>query len=225
MSYSLAMAPHLSITVRITTSSSIFDLAQQKPFSISLVPILDHTHPITFDPLVTPVFNGNILYKNGLTFTNIATGELVPRNTRNLCNTSSFSDHTMPFEEIMNSSVTLHPGREHVLHAALQPILSHDIFSTQGLTCQDIADKQTDLPKAWKWPNVAGMQDRQVYQVGVDKNIGVKAWMQGSVESLVETKRSDLRLPINTEVVQFKVVECARFETRRPDTDGSLDWP
>ena len=99
------------------------------------------------------------------------------------------------------------------------------MFPTRGLTAHEIAERQAELPKTWKWPNVAGMQNGEVYQVGVSENAGVRSWMQGSVEALVEARRADGRPEVRREVVPFIVVESARFETRRLDTDGSLDWP
>jgi hypothetical protein len=33
-----------------------------------------------------------------------------------------------------------------------------------------------------------------------------------------------LRSEVRTEIVPFITIESARFEIRRPDTDGSLDW-
>jgi hypothetical protein len=217
--------PHLSIAVRTTVSSPILDLTQKTPFTISLALTLNHTYPITFDPRFTTLFNGNLLYNDGLTFTNIATDKLVPRNTRDICYMSSSSSDTTPSKQSKNSFVTLQPGKEHVLHATLQPILHHSMFPTQGLTAQEFSEKQAELPKTWKWPNVATMQDGEVYQVGVSEYVGVKSWMQGSVEALVEVRRAGLRSEVRTEKVPFITVESARFEIRRPDTDGSLDWP
>jgi hypothetical protein len=223
----MALQPHsqLSIAVRITTSSPVFDLSQQTPFTISLALTLTHIYPITFDPRFTTLFNGNLLYNDGLTFTSTATGELVPRNTRDICYMSSSDEDTTPSEQTKNNFITLHPGKEHVLHATLQPFLSHSMFHTQGLTAQEIAEKQAELPKTWKWRNVAGMQDGEVYQVGVSEHAGVRSWMRGSAEALVEVKRAGLMPEVRTEVVPFMVVESARFKMRRPDTHESLDWP
>jgi hypothetical protein len=200
--------PPLSISVRATTTSSILDLAQQTPFTISLTLTLDHTHPITFDPRSKTLFNGNILYDEGLTFTNTATG----------------GDVTMPSEQAKSNFVTLHPGKEHMLHATLRPVLSHGMFSTQGLTAHEIVQKQSEQRKTWKWPNVSGMQDGEMYQVKVSNGAGVRSWIQGSVEALVEARRAGLRPEMRRQIVPFLMVESARFEMRRPDMDGSLDW-
>jgi hypothetical protein len=217
--------PHLSIAVRTTVSSPILDLAQQNPFTISLALTLSHTYPITFDPRFTTLFDGNLLYNDGLTFKNIATGELVQRNTRDVCYMSSSDADTTPSEQTKNSFVTLHPGKEHVLHATLQPVLRHSMFPMRGLTAQEIAEKQAQLPKTWKWPNVAAMQDGEVYQVEVSEYAGVRSWIQGSVEATIELRRAGLRPEVRMETVPFITVESARFEIRRPDIDGSLDWP
>jgi hypothetical protein len=216
--------PSLSISVRATTTSSILDLAQQTPFTISLTLTLDHTHPITFDPRSITLFNGNILYDEGLTFTNTATGELVPRNTRNVCHMNTGDDVTMPSEQAESNFVTLHPGKEHMLHATLRQVLSHGMFSTQGLTAHEIVQKQSEQRKTWKWPNVSGMQDGEMYQVKVSNGAGVRSWIQGSVEALVEARRAGLRPEMRRQIVPFLMVESARFEMRRPDMDGSLDW-
>jgi hypothetical protein len=131
----------------------------------------------------------------------------------------------MPSEHTKNSFVTLYPGKEHVLHAKLQPILTYGMFSTRGLTSQEIAQKQAEQPKTWKWHDVGGMQDGEVYQVEVSKEVGVRSWMQGSVEALVEMKRAGLMPEFRRQVVPFVMVESAQFEMKRPDTDGSLNWP
>jgi hypothetical protein len=222
-----APQPQLSIAVRITTSSPILDLSQQTPFTISLALSLNHTRPITFNPRYSPLFNGNLLYHDGLRFTNTATGAVVRRNTRNVCDmgSSSDDDDTMPSEQTKNNFVTLHPGKDHVLHATVQPILTNSMFNTQGLTAQEIASKQAELPKTWKWPNVGGLQDGGVYQVDVSEGAAVRRWMQGSVEALVEVRRAGTRPVVRGEEVPFVMVESARFEVRRPDGDGSLDWP
>jgi hypothetical protein len=220
---------HLSIAVRTTTSSPVFDLTQPTPFTISLSLTLNHTHPITFDLRSTTLFNGNLLGADGLTFTNTTTGELVGRNSRIVCYMGSSSsdddDNTMPSEQTKNNFVTLYPGKEHVLNATLEPILSHDSFSTQGLTVQEIFQKQAKQPKKWKWYNVGGMQGGEAYEVGIKADAGVTSWMRGSVKSLVEVRRAGLRPEVRRELVPFMVVESARFEMKRPDTDGSLNWP
>lgn len=148
------------------------------------------------------------------------------RNKRNVCLMDSTNESDpLPTEQTKHSFVTLHPGKEHVLHATLQPILSNAIFSTQGLTAQEIVQKQAELPKTWKWPNVGGMQDEVVYQIGFSEEAGVRSWMRGSVETLVEMRRAGLTPEVRSEAVPFVVEESARFEMRRPDADGSLDWP
>jgi hypothetical protein len=123
--------PHLSIAFRTTVSSPIFDLAQQIPFTISLTFTLIHTCPITFNPRFTTIFDGNILYKGGLTFTNIVTGELVPRNTRDVSYISSSDDGATSSEQTKNSFLALDPGKEDVLHATLQSSLRHSMSPTQ----------------------------------------------------------------------------------------------
>jgi hypothetical protein len=223
------LQPYPSIAVRITTSSLILDLSQQTPFTISLTFTLNHTHPITFAARLATLFDGNLLRAGGLTFTNTATGEPVQRNSRNLhyesLSSNDNDEDATPSEQTKDRFVTLHPGQEHILHATLQPILSNPIFPTQGLTSQEIVAKQEALPKTWKWYNVAGMQDREVYEVGISEGAGIRVWMQGSVEGLVEMRRIGLTPEARRGVVRFVVVEPTRFEMRRPDRDGSLDWP
>jgi hypothetical protein len=40
-----------------------------------------------------------------------------------------------------------------------------------------------------------------------------------------EIRRAGLRPKVVTEIVQFIMVESARFEVRRPNTDGISKWP
>jgi hypothetical protein len=43
------------------------------------------------------------------------------------------------------------------------------------------------------------------------------------VEAVVEARSEGLRLEVRRQILPFLMVESARFEMRRPDTDGSLD--
>ena len=72
---------------------------------------------------------------------------------------------------------------------------------------------------------MAGMEDRVAYEVRVSEGAGVRAWMQGSVDGLVEIRRAGLRAEVKREVVPYVVEAAARFEMRRPDSDRSLNWP
>jgi hypothetical protein len=69
------------------------------------------------------------------------------------------------------------------------------------------------------------MQDGEVYQVEVSEYAGMRFWIQGSVEAIIELRMAGLRPDVRTETVPFITVESARFEIRRPDTDGNLNWP
>jgi hypothetical protein len=76
----------------------------------------------------------------------------------------------------------------------------------------------------WKWPKIAAIQDGEVYQISVGGYRGVISWMRGSVEALVEMRRVGLRPEARTEILPLTTIERARFEIRRPDMDGNLDW-
>jgi hypothetical protein len=49
--------------------------------------------------------------------------------------------------------------------------------------------------------------------------------MQGSLTELLDMQKSGKRAKIRREVARYVVNELPRFEVRRPDRDGSLDWP
>ncbi|PVI03126.1 hypothetical protein DM02DRAFT_626170 [Periconia macrospinosa] len=157
-----------SIEVRITTSSDVLDLSQQTPFEITVTLLLRHSPSISFDPTCAYLFNGKLLYQDGLTFTNTATGDVLRRNSRDICYMNSSDNNSR------DHYVTLKPGQPHQLYASFQPIASSPLFPTKDLSAKEIRRKQEELPKTWKWWNVGGMRNGEEYEIGASETAEVK---------------------------------------------------
>lgn len=76
-----------------------------------------------------------------------------------------------------------------------------------------------------KWPKVAGFKDGQIYEIGVSKEAGVQEWIKGSIEEILEMRKSNLTPNVEKQAIGFEVRETKNFEVKRPDPDGSLNWP
>lgn len=69
------------------------------------------------------------------------------------------------------------------------------------------------------------MKDGETYEVGVSEAAGVRGWMEGTLGELLEMRKAGRKPEVREEVIRYVVEEGARFEVRRPDEDGELDWP
>jgi hypothetical protein len=206
------------------TSSPVLDLSKQRPFTITVTLVLNYKHPITFDTRFAGLFNGRLMHKGGLQFTDVASGEAMPQNERHVQYESSNGDGT-PSPTTKDQFTTLYPGEETTLELTLTPFLAAPLFNTDGLTLDQIVEKRDALGKTWKWYNVSGFEDSGVYEIGVSENAVVQNWMQGSLDELLAAKKLGMRPERKTEAVRFVVGKAARFEVKRPYKAEGWDWP
>jgi hypothetical protein len=47
----------------------------------------------------------------------------------------------------------------------------------------------------------------------------------GDLEEILKLRREGGRLDVREEAIGYEVEETTRFEVKRPDRDGSLNWP
>jgi hypothetical protein len=152
------MSNILSIIVKITTSASIFDLCQTELLIIHLTLGITYHRPITFLKRYTGLFDGKILNDRGLTFTNTANDQQVPRNRADLCYMGAHDGISWASR---GDFVTLYPGRAHVVECAIHAINSpnmraHDEHWSKYMPLLAMAE-------------LAGFEDRQMYEVGVSE--------------------------------------------------------
>ncbi|KAH7337909.1 hypothetical protein BKA66DRAFT_577433 [Pyrenochaeta sp. MPI-SDFR-AT-0127] len=187
------------ISICISTSAHTLDLSLDTPFTITLNLTLQSTTPITFNKRSSSLFD-KTLSRQGLTFTNISTGKLVPRAKIYV---SYLSSDGLPREEDKEEWVTLFPDQDYVLETTFKPL-----------------DGDTS-----KWPKVAGFKDGQIYEIGVSEEAGVRTWIEGGLEDILEMRKSNLIPNVRKQAIGFEVRETKIFEVKRPDLDGSLNWP
>ncbi|KAF1844986.1 uncharacterized protein K460DRAFT_365903 [Cucurbitaria berberidis CBS 394.84] len=207
-----------SIVVRLSTSSLVFDLSQPTPFTITLGLTLDYTAPITFRKIYTGLFDGKLLHEGGLTFTNAATGQHLPRNTIDICYRSDH-EHCGPTWATRSDYVTLYPGREYVIERTINPVKVK--FLSAGIN----GEKGDTRHEGLKWYGLWGFEDKARYQIGVSDAAVVKEWIEGSIWEILGWQILRGTPQMKRELIRYTVHDSGLFEIRRPDTDGSLNWP
>lgn len=215
-----------SIDLRISTSSPLLDLTSENPFTITLDLFLNHTTPVTFPNSVSSLFNGTIFKKGGLSFCNVSTGDYAGRNITNICTDDSPIILQKGQEE---SFTTLHCGQKHTITASMERVkarVGNPLDPYAYGTVKEFQIALDRMPTIWKWHCTGGLNNGTTYEIGVDDAACVQRWLEGTKEEL-------LSKPINErnensmikEAITVKVIQTSRFQVRRPDTDGSLDWP
>lgn len=216
----------LTIEAHMSTPSPILDLESTEPFEIVIELVLKHHSPISFPIAQSTLFNGNELHDGGLTFTDVSTGELTGRNTRDLCGLccpSILSAETeMRFE-------TIYPKQPYVIKTSFERIKWKAFGSwTQPTmeTAKQHQERMARLPDVWKWQGTGQLKDGGTYEIGIGTDATIHKWLEGAKEDLLAKPVSQRdEAAMRTEAVTFQVVTPARFLVRRPDADGSLDWP
>jgi hypothetical protein len=211
-----------SIAVRISVSSSALDLSLNTSFKITIVSTFHGTHAITFRERETPLLLGP-LYKQGLTFTNTRNSAKVPRPALRCALYSSSNDGGLPTAQNKDSWITLLPEQSHVREAIIEPMLcGAPIPSMSAAEMMRIQEQQT---KTLKWPWIMGFEDGQTYEIGISEGTGVNEWIKGSLEEILDIRKSNLTPSVEKEVIRFELRETTSFAVKRPDRDGSLSWP
>jgi hypothetical protein len=213
-----------TIAASTNTSSPVLDLSKQEPFTITVSLVLNYEHPITFDTRFVGLFNGRLIHKGGLRFTDVLSGEAVSQNERHVQYESSNGDGT-PSPTTKDLFTTLYPGKETTLEVTLTPFLAAPLFNTDGMTLDQIVETRDVLGKTWKWYNVGGFEASGVYKIGVSENAMVRNWMQGSLDELLAAKKLGIRPERKTEAVRLVVMKAARFEAKRPYKAEGWNWP
>lgn len=216
----------LTIEAHISTPSPVLDLGSTEPFEIVIELFLKHHSPISFSTDQSNIFNVNILHDGGLTFTDVSTGEQISRNTRFLC--GGWCDGILSAETEMKFK-TLYPEQPYVREASFGRI-KWKSFGSLTLptmaTIEQYQERVARLPDVWKWQGTGQLKDGRTYEIEIGTDATIHKWLEGAKEDLLAKPVSQRdEAAMRTEAVTFQVITPARFLVRRPDTDGSLDWP
>lgn len=133
-----------SIEARIN-SPPIFDMESDDPFSIAIELILHHHSGVTFRTNEIPLFNGKVMNKGGLTFTDTLIGIETPRNTSFFCGPGSEGPLRVAIEE---SFTSLRPREKHTIEGSMHRMnLSFDLGPNR--TPEEIKAVIKNRPKVW----------------------------------------------------------------------------
>jgi hypothetical protein len=155
--------------------------------------------PITFRKSDSSLFNGDLLHENGLTFTNLSSGELAKRGCINVC---TFGLDAYLTYKTLGSYKTLYPGREEVVEGTIGPMDS-----------DFVAKFMPDHEGRW-WPMAQGLERGCRYEVGISASVLARRCAEGTKEQLLQILRpgktlEDVAMP---EAVSLVVVDTGKFE-------------
>ncbi|KAL2208651.1 hypothetical protein CC79DRAFT_1366859 [Sarocladium strictum] len=188
-----------SVELSISTQPSTLNFEGDEPMTISVSLTLKHTMPITFRESDSSLFNGDLLHENGLTFTNLSTGELAKRGTINVCTFGLDANLTY---ETLGSYKTLYPGREEVVEGTIGPMDS-----------DFVAKFMPDHEGRW-WPMAQGLESGSRYEVGISASVLARRCAEGTKEQLLQILRPDKTLEdvAMSGAVPLVLINMAKFE-------------
>jgi hypothetical protein len=216
-SQSPSMLP--SISICISTPSPKFDLSLDTPFTITVTLTLHHHQSITFQPRDAPFFISP-LGDPGLVFTNISTGEK-DIGSKSYAHYLSSGDGGLPTEANRESWLTLLPGQPHTLDASIKPMGGKFRFRTIAEMESGSEVEFTTL----KWPMVHRLLDGEMFDISVSEEARIRRWFVGELEEILNSRRSNMMPTVRNEVIEYELKETTKFKVKRPDRDGSLNWP
>ncbi|KAF5577670.1 hypothetical protein FPCIR_11996 [Fusarium pseudocircinatum] len=212
------------IEAQISTSSSVFNLESDHDHTITIDLFLQHNRPITFPTQGLRLFESP-MNKGGLTFTDTKTGTEARRNTIFICGPGHEGVLRKHNKECF---LTLHPGQKHTFEASISRMESGvgKIQLPPGSTAKDYSEAIEAQTKVWKWWKADNLENDKTYKIGIDKEPTIEKWFEGSMEELLRkplAERTDDKM--NKEPIMINVTQPAEFTMKRPDCDGSLNWP
>jgi hypothetical protein len=207
------------IFVDISTQIPTFDLSINTPFVISVILTLHHHRPITFRKRDTLFFKYP-LGSPGLEFTNIRTNETQIGMRINECYIGS-SDGDLPEEANKGDWITLLPDQPYTLDTSIKQIGGG---KWRMKTLMERASGSDENPTSLKWPMVHRLLDGETFEIQINDGARVKRWIEGTLEEILGWS-AEGRTPILVEkAIDFEIKNTARFDVKRPDLDGSLNW-
>lgn len=64
-----------------------------------------------------------------------------------------------------------------------------------------------------------------MYEISVSEEARIKNWFEGELEEILRLRSLNVIPTVNSDLADFEMKETKKFEVKRPDADGSLDWP
>lgn len=92
-------------------------------------------------------------------------------------------------------------------------------------TLAELKSGPNEMFVALKWPIVHRLLDGEVYEIKVSDEARVKMWIEGDLGDILEFSTEGRPPILLDEEIKFEVKDTTRFEVKRPDRDGSLNWP
>jgi hypothetical protein len=156
-----------------------------------------------------------------LSFTNVESGKRVPRSSRVYVFRVGTSHLDPPNEDNKDSWLNLYPDQYLVLENTLRPELTNDACPVMP-TFAKIIEKLGIKVKTMRWKDVSGFEDGEIYETGMEDAMQIIERLVGSLEDVLEIKKSGVKLVVQREAVKFELKGTTTFEMKRLDRDGHL---
>lgn len=238
------MATIFSVDVSISTSSTVWDLATAKEFTVTLELLLPpHVDaPITFRnahaSLSDPTRRENDQY--GLFYKDLSCGVVLPLGRVQVCTVGAqgSSSSSLPLQKGVNEEqfTTLYPGKPHQILLTRRPQRYGPDLKLHGgrfQRNQEDINRESGLAEVWRWPFTHQIRDGVTYECGISDKAVISEWWKGSKEEIAAARCAgswpedeNQVVPAKREVIRYNVVKTAQFLVRRNDSsDLRLSWP
>lgn len=225
------MPPRIKIESSI--SSPVLDLESDDPVHLTLTMTLDHTGPITLCNKYLGFLTIKVMGNGGLTFTDVATGELSKRP--DIMVLWLFTNEF--FEKNPELFTTLRPGEPHPVVVTMEPHGVVDL-TAEGLTTTTNEQEYDDdddyysgrstetYTRYSKWTNTKGLEGGKTYRVGTHQKEMDEDWIEGTTEELMARSEEQILADIEKvkAVIPFDYGDMAEFSVKRPDTNFKLSY-
>lgn len=233
----------LPINVSIATSSSVWNLATDKEFTVTLELLLppDVKTPITFRNATTSLADPTRRENDqcGLFYKDLARNTILPMGRVQVCTFGAIGSSSLPLQKDVNEDhfTTLYPGKPHQILLVRRP-QRYEPTATEPRgkrfqPKQEDADREAELAKVWRWPFTHGFCDGATYECGISDQAVISEWLEGSKEEILAARCAgswpedeNQVVPVQQEAIHYNVVKTAQFLVRRDDgSDLRLSWP
>lgn len=218
-----------SIDVEISVSSPVLDLSSTENLIITISLTLNHSGPVTFCRHDCNLLNGSVMAKGGLAFIDIDTGNKAGRGELDICR-ARYPD----CPRSLNDYTTLHPAQKHNITTGIVRQEGGDdesgfVIEKQywrgELSAEELIEKLGEIPRVWRWWNSECLEDGKVYKIGVEEEGITTGWVPWDKEQFRTIPIPEIERAVRKEMIPFRITKTAQFLVKRPDTDGSLNFP
>lgn len=195
-----------SVDVSITTSSPELNLEANEDLKIYVELTLHHTGPITFAWWGSSLFNGKLIYDDGLAFIDVESGKRAER------------DEEFMFPVFGDGELwayrTLHPEKPYIIEEEIGP----DEVKVYGPPTKDAVDHPVKI-KEWLG-GLDGLKNGKQYDIKLGNCGRLSHYFEGTTEEAVESFNNTKSIDFKDKTIVLNQVNTPRISVSRSDGGG-----